>query len=86
MATRKADSISSTTKERLTGLAEDCIRLQIQATGGLIGGPNGKGVRQLVRELRHMYDEIDRPSVEPKSRPGTGAVARVIDEDGEEDY
>lgn len=72
-------------RERLTDLAEDCVRLMVQGIGGFPKTNNGEMMRQMVRELRVMYDEIDTPTLAP--RTGSGKAARVVDDydDGEDD-
>lgn len=55
-------------KERLTSMAEDCVRLIIQGVGGIPGKPGGGTVRSIVRELRHMYAEIETPTPAPEEK------------------
>jgi NifB/MoaA-like Fe-S oxidoreductase len=86
VATRKQttstpDPDPDPTRERLTVLAEDCVRLMVQGIGGFPKTNNGKMMRQMVRELREMYAEIEQPA--PRG-PVTAAGIQVASAAGGE--
>lgn len=70
-----------------TGLPETCERalLAILANQGVFPwGPKDDGARQLVRELRKMYDELANPTPEP-ARTGLSADDLTLDELADDD-
>lgn len=51
-----------------TGLVADMAKTTLltllAANGGLPGSPNDDAVRQIVREVRKLYEEVDKPTPE----------------------
>lgn len=68
---------SSKLLERESRTAEEALLAVLSARGGLpVGEPGAEDqvVRQLVREVRRMYDELRNPTPEPERRtPESGA-------------
>lgn len=59
LANRRQESITRTSESALLAL--------LAANGGFLGGPGDKAIRQIVREVREMYAEIDNPTVVAES-------------------
>ncbi len=69
----------------LTALCEDLMRIMVSANGGFPITPTDAG-REIVRQARDMYSEIDKAT----ERKGSKSTARVLDGDSDdvedEDY
>jgi len=53
-------------------LAQSCTQALVallQSNGGFPGRRGDDTTRQMVREIRRMYSEIDRPTPEPEPSP-----------------
>lgn len=63
-------------------LSADLLRIIVNANLGIPGKPGGEVARQIVREVRALYEEVDKPTPTPKRR--TQQAARMVDQDDDE--
>lgn len=49
----------------LTWMCEDALRIILQSNGGFPANTQGNSCRQLVRQIRAMYSEIEHPTTGP---------------------
>lgn len=52
--------------DRLADTSERALITLIGSAGGIPGSPEDKVTRQLVREIREMYEELERPTIAVK--------------------
>lgn len=66
-------------KRQITKTSRELLHTIVAAHGGFVS-PSGEAVRQIVREVRSFYSEIDRPTA-PKPNAVTGSNSDDLDDD-----
>jgi hypothetical protein len=65
---------SHTPRDEVALASEHALVALLQSNGGFPGAKGDDTTRQMVREIRKMFQEIDHPTPEPESQAGNQAA------------